>query len=77
MLFSGLYLMRFITLEGADTARVSLFPLRQKTRVLNACLFAAMAVFGAGVSLYAMARVFAALHILEAPLRAAGLDRRR
>ncbi len=37
----------------------------QKTRALNACLFAAMALFSAGISLYAMARIFAALHVFD------------
>ncbi len=37
----------------------------QKTRALNACLFAAMALFSAGIALYAMARIFAALHVLD------------
>jgi solute:Na+ symporter, SSS family len=48
----------------------------QKTRVLHAVLFAAMAAFSAGASLYAMARIFSALHIFEAPLRATGLESR-
>ena len=75
MLFSGLYLMPVYYRSKARTLPEFLsFRFDKKTRVLNACLFAAMAVFGAGVSLYAMARVFAALHILEAPLRAAGLE---
>lgn len=38
----------------------------QKTRALNAVLFTAMALFSAGISLYAMARVIAALHIFDA-----------
>jgi SSS family solute:Na+ symporter len=37
----------------------------QKTRALNACLFAAMALFSAGISLYAMARIIAALHVFD------------
>ena len=37
----------------------------QKTRALNACLFLCLAAFSAGISLYAMARVFAALHIFD------------
>ena len=37
----------------------------RKTRALNACLFAAMALFSAGISLYAMARIFAALHVFD------------
>jgi SSS family solute:Na+ symporter len=48
----------------------------QKTRVLHAVLFASMAAFSAGASLYAMAQVFSALHIFEAPLRATGLESR-
>jgi solute:Na+ symporter, SSS family len=37
----------------------------QKTRALNAVLFTAMALFSAGISLYAMARVVAALHLFD------------
>jgi len=37
----------------------------QKTRVLNAFLFAAMSAFSAGVALYAMARVLVALHVFD------------
>jgi SSS family solute:Na+ symporter len=37
-----------------------------KTRALNAVLFTAMALFSAGISLYAMARVIAALHVFDA-----------
>jgi SSS family solute:Na+ symporter len=47
-----------------------------KTRTLHAALFAAMALVSAGSSLYVMARVFAALHVFEAPLLAAGLEAR-
>ena len=37
----------------------------RKTRALNAVLFIAMALFSAGISLYAMARVFQALHVFD------------
>ena len=37
----------------------------RKTRALNACLFLGMAAFSAGISLYAMARVFLALHVFD------------
>ncbi len=37
----------------------------RKTRALNAALFLAMALFSAGISLFAMARVVLALHIFE------------
>jgi solute:Na+ symporter, SSS family len=47
-----------------------------KTRTLHAALFAAMALVSSGSSLYVMARVFAALHVFEAPLLAAGLEAR-
>ncbi len=74
MLFSGLYLMPVYYGSKARTLPEFLaLRFDKKTRVLNASLFAAMAVFIAGISLYAMARIFAALHILETPLRAAGL----
>ena len=45
----------------------------RKTRALNACLFAAMALFSAGISLYAMARIFAALHVFDGAFRALNL----
>jgi solute:Na+ symporter, SSS family len=47
-----------------------------KARILHAALFAAMSLVSAGTSLYVMARVFAALHVFEEPLRASGLDAR-
>jgi SSS family solute:Na+ symporter len=37
----------------------------QKTRALNAVLFLGVALFSAGISLYAMARVIAALHLFD------------
>jgi SSS family solute:Na+ symporter len=37
----------------------------RKTRALNACMFAAMSAFSAGIALYAMARVFVALHLFD------------
>jgi solute:Na+ symporter, SSS family len=73
-LFAGLFLVPIYYRSKARTIPEFLaLRFDHKTRVLNACLFAAMAVFSAGVSLYAMARVFAALHVFEEPLRATGL----
>jgi solute:Na+ symporter, SSS family len=37
----------------------------QKTRVLNAFLFATMSAFSAGIALYAMARAFVVLHVFD------------
>ena len=73
MLFAGLVLMPvyYGAKSGLGAAAARSIPeylgLRfdQKTRALNACLFAAMAAFGAGIALYAMARVIAALHVFD------------
>jgi len=37
----------------------------QKTRALNALMFSAMSAFSAGIALYAMGRVFVALHVFD------------
>jgi len=75
VLFAGLFLVPVYYNSQARTLPEFLaLRFGQKTRVLHAGLFAMMAVFAAGVSLFAMARVFAALHVFEAPLRAAGLE---
>jgi SSS family solute:Na+ symporter len=84
MLFAGLYLMPVFygsnSRSGssprnprADAPRTipEYLGLRfdRKTRAMNALMFAAMSSFGAGIALYAMARVFVALHVFD---RAAG-----
>ncbi len=75
MLFTGLYLMPI--LYGSNSAAASSEkPIRsipeylglrfdRKTRLLNAFLFTAMSSFSAGIALYAMARVFVALHVFD------------
>ena len=79
MLFAGLYLMPVFygsNSTAASSAKTNLIAPRsipeylglrfdQKTRVLNAFLFAAMSLFSAGIALYAMARVFVALHVFD------------
>ena len=79
MLFAGLYLMPLFygsNLAATSASKTALISQRsipeylglrfdQKTRVLNAFLFAAMSSFSAGIALYAMARVFVALHIFD------------
>ena len=72
MLFAGLVLMPVLYgAASAPGAPVRSIPeylgLRfdQKTRALNAGLFLAMALFSAGISLYATARVLAALHVFD------------
>lgn len=80
MLFAGLYLMPvFYGSKSApattDPKATRVFArsipeylgLRfdRKTRALNACMFVAMSAFSAGVALYAMGRVFVALHVFD------------
>jgi SSS family solute:Na+ symporter len=72
MLFAALVLVPvFYGAASAPGAPVRSIPeylgLRfdQKTRALNAVLFTAMGLFSAGISLYAMARVIAALHLFD------------
>ena len=74
VLFAGLFLLPAYYGSKARTLPEFLaLRFDEKTRLLHACLFAAMSIFGAGISLYAMARVFAALQVFDAPLRATGL----
>ncbi len=80
MLFAGLYLMPVFYGSNSGAAASSgkqdelearsipeYLGLRfdRKTRALNACMFATMAAFTAGIALYAMGRVFVALHVLD------------
>ena len=80
MLFAGLYLMPVFYGSNSGAAaspqKQDKFAARsipeylglrfdRKTRALNACMFAAMSAFSAGIALYAMGRVFVALHVLD------------
>jgi SSS family solute:Na+ symporter len=80
MLFAGLYLMPVLygskSRPSGANASAPEVPVRsipeylglrfdQKTRALNACMFAAMSAFSAGIALYAMGRVFVALHVFD------------
>ena len=66
MLFTGVYLMPMYYGSGARTVPEFLrLRFDEKTRLLNVGLFAAMTVFGAGISLYAMARLVQALNLFE------------
>jgi len=73
-LFSGLFLLPIYYRSGARTIPEFLaLRFDHKTRLLNACLFAAMTIFTAGISLYSMARIFAVLHVFDEPLRTTGM----
>jgi len=73
LIFAGLFLMPVYSgaKTGAQDATVRSIPeylgLRfdRKTRGLSACLFLFAAAFGAGISMYAMARVLVALRIFD------------
>jgi SSS family solute:Na+ symporter len=66
MIFVGIFMMPFY--YGSKARSVPEF-LRmrfdEKTRALNACSFAVMTVFSSGISMYAMARLIQALHVLD------------
>jgi len=66
MLFVGLFMMPFY--YGSKARSVPEFlRLRfdEKTRALNAVLFAVMTVFSSGISLYVLARLIQALHLFD------------
>jgi SSS family solute:Na+ symporter len=46
----------------------------EKTRAVNAISFAVMTVFSSGISMYAMAKLIQAIHILDAPFAKIGLS---
>ncbi|MGA2569741.1 MAG: Na+/galactose cotransporter [Terracidiphilus sp.] len=74
MLFLALYLMPLYHGSKARTLPEFLaLRFDAKTRVLAACLFLLSAVTGAAFSLFAMGRVFAALHVFDQPIHSAGL----
>lgn len=73
MIFLGLFIMPLY--YGSRARSVPEFlgvRFDQKTRLLNACLLALMAVFNSSVSLYAIARVAQTLHIFDSFFRSIG-----
>jgi SSS family solute:Na+ symporter len=74
MVFVGIFMMPFY--YGSRARSVPEFlRLRfdEKTRALNAISFAVMTIFSSGISMYAMAKLIQALHMLDAPLAKLGL----
>ncbi|MGC1463208.1 MAG: Na+/galactose cotransporter [Terracidiphilus sp.] len=66
LLFVGAFMIPLYLKSGARTVPEYLgLRFDQKTRSLNACIFAVMTLASAGISLYLMARLFEALHIFE------------
>jgi solute:Na+ symporter, SSS family len=75
MVFAGLYLMPILygPKQALDAQKPAARTIAEylglrfdtKTRALNAFLFAAAAIFSAGIALCAMARIFATLHVFD------------
>ncbi len=74
MVFVGIFMMPFYYGSRARSVPEYLrMRFDEKTRGLNAFLFAFMTVFSSGISMYAMARLIQALHVLDAPFTRMGL----
>ena len=66
LLFAALYMMPLYYGSGARSVPEYLgLRFDQKTRLLNACVFAVVTVASTGIALCVMARMFQALHIFE------------
>jgi SSS family solute:Na+ symporter len=67
LLFTGLFMMPlYYGSKARSTPEFLRLRFDEKTRALNAVLFAAVTVFAAGISLYATARLIQALHVFDA-----------
>ena len=74
MVFVGIFMMPFYYGSRARSVPEYLrMRFDEKTRGLNAFLFAFMTVFSSGISMYAMARLIQALHVLDSPFTRMGL----
>lgn len=73
MAFVGIFMMPFYYGSRARSVPEYLrLRFDEKTRALNAISFATMTVFSSGISMYAMAKLIQALHILDRPLAVLG-----
>jgi SSS family solute:Na+ symporter len=74
MVFVGVFMMPFYYGSKARSAPEYLrMRFDEKTRAFNAATFAVMTVFSSGISMYAMAKLILALHLLDAPFARMGL----
>jgi len=75
MVFLALFMMPFYYGSRARSVPEYLrLRFDEKTRAFNAFSFAAMTVFSSGISMYAMARLIQAIHLLDGPFATLGLD---
>jgi len=78
MAFVGIFMMPFYYGSRARSVPEYLrLRFDEKTRALNAISFATMTVFSSGISMYAMAKLIQALHILDRPLALLGWPQSR
>ena len=74
MVFVGVFMMPFYYGSKARSAPEYLrMRFDEKTRGFNAVTFAIMTIFSSGISMYAMAKLIQALHLLDAPFIQMGL----
>ena len=74
MVFVGVFMMPFYYGSKARSAPEYLrMRFDEKTRGFNAVTFAIMTIFSSGISMYAMAKLIQALHLLDAPFAQMGL----
>jgi len=73
MVFVGVLMMPFYYGSRARSAPEYLrLRFDEKTRAFNAVSFAAMTIFSSGISMYALAKLIQAMHLLDAPFAALG-----
>jgi SSS family solute:Na+ symporter len=74
MVFVGVFMMPFYYGSRARSVPEYLrLRFDEKTRALNAISFAVMTVFSSGISMYAMAKLIQAMHILDGPFAKLGI----
>src|SRR6202521_2634812 len=75
MVFVGLFMMPFYYGSRARSVAEDLrLRFDEKTRAVNAISFAVMTVFSSGISMYAMAKLIQAMHVLDAPFARLGIS---
>jgi SSS family solute:Na+ symporter len=74
MVFVGVLMMPFYYGSKARSVPEYLrMRFDEKTRAFNAMSFAVMTIFSSGISMYALAKLIQAMHLLDAPFTAMGL----
>ena len=74
MVFVAIFMMPFYYGSKARSAPEYLrMRFDEKTRGFNAVTFAVMTIFSSGISMYAMAKLIQAMHLLDAPFQQMGL----